>query len=1557
MIETLMISITERISLGKTDLRPILLRYDNANVSGQKIICYHSECRKPLVNQYNKELLTKKATLKRPDSPLGSTESTSSDPVRPKRKKTEPKEMVCIFSICDFCKGDASGDLHKVSSTNRGRLLIDIKNKTKDDHVRTCVSDLHDDKDAFAKEKYYHDHCMLYAQRTCNYRVEDQYKVLSAICAEELLVSVQNTLISGIPLNMSQVHESYKEIMRQYHGNIETKDYRKYLKTLISDNLPHVQFVKPKSGKMPDKLVIEETVTEAMEQLSNNSTVGILKNVANMLRKEMMDPNFRNWSFKGRFDDFNYPPIMHFFLNNLLFGSHELKVVGKRNDEVIKTVEMVSQVLIKSMRSSKQMKWKPQKDTTFKDVIQTPLSIGLPLSIHSKVHEKELVQNLAKTYIGSDYRKIINLEKRVEQGVLNRLENSGGFCLPDFVKKNVNTWFAIDNIDLLEDTPTGQNTFHGTLVVINQRGENGDPLNDPLIVPEKLSESPKKFQLEYLQEPVISSIPIKFNQCYFKKHGTNSSNNFTRIWELASCFTTNSRNDDIDIEINTADHDLPETDNDQQQNNKECAGDQSILKKSQIMPTWAATKSLLLSKTSISKLKTNSAVVAPLLKTPPTNYGTLYTGLKMAQGISAEIVGPDRKTLITLDMDLYCRALKLQYSVQNSNWILRPGGLHIAFAALHALGKTIDGSGLDICSIECGTYTSAALRGIYSGKAYKRGMEYYLVLSLAITKLMYEKFDLQSAQELCTAFIDSLQKRSPDMNTKYSDIESFYVNNVKHLESENDGEMAMFLKEILRQIDCLLNFVSACRSGEWIEYLTALDTLVKYFFAKNLINYSRLIPVYLAQMNSLEIEDPTTWEALKGGDFVVAKSEIPFTKLYTDQALEQIIKELKSHGGIIGISQDDKSLDRLITISPHLCHFVKQFLMSFPRDWTTSQSNEHYQLTGDISLRIRTNSIKLSESIEKHCGCNPFKVRTPLKNLASSALIPENVKNDILNYASTGQECYDKFINERLITNSEKSVWDKITKLKLKNFSDVMQKVKANNVEKVIKLREEREVIGRILIIQESRPDLVNLKVTIGDFELSNNPRSLCAVDGSLYIPHDKASLMQVIDTIQEKESESVVVTAPQSQPNPMRIMIVDAMGVLHSIKKTSNMKTIKDLKNAFIKKIENMIGDYNIGHIVFDRYLEHSLKDKTRRKRAKTETSYEVHDEMKFSMTLKELLSSSYTKKLLTAMFAEEILKIYSNQDSLQIYVVYDNKIKGQNKEEHHEHEEADTLIVHQAMVSISPDRLQYITVWSPDTDVLILLLDLAAQKYIQTPNQLRFESRIRKIDVLKCVQIIGSHKCLGLIGLHNFSGADWGGKFVGITKRRWIETYMKLSEGHPVIKCFQELGTLSITTELENGELPANLRPLEEFVCQMYSATGPTSLPILRWELFRSKNMEAENLPPTRAAFLPHITRVNFICMRDKSYNRMIPLLPPIEENGWTIEEGLYMPVKCLFPPAPKAVIELTKCGCKTGCKSLVCACLKNGLPCTPICKCYSYVCENMSRIEVLEDEQEEI
>jgi len=82
----------------------------------------------------------------------------------------------------------------------------------------------------------------------------------------------------------------------------------------------------------------------------------------------------------------------------------------------------------------------------------------------------------------------------------------------------------------------------------------------------------------------------------------------------------------------------------------------------------------------------------------------------------------------------------------------------------------------------------------------------------------------------------------------------------------------------------------------------------------------------------------------------------------------------------------------------------------------------------------------------------------------------------------------------------------------------------------------------------------------------------------------------------------------------------------------------------------------------------------------------------------------------------------------------------------------------------------------------------------------------------------------------------------------------------------------------------------------------------------------------------------------MRDKLYQISCPDLPPIEANGWNAENELYITVRCFDLPAPQAVsiIELIKCSCKAGSKGQ-CICSKNGLPCTPLCKCYVGDCTN--------------
>ena len=117
-----------------------------------------------------------------------------------------------------------------------------------------------------------------------------------------------------------------------------------------------------------------------------------------------------------------------------------------------------------------------------------------------------------------------------------------------------------------------------------------------------------------------------------------------------------------------------------------------------------------------------------------------------------------------------------------------------------------------------------------------------------------------------------------------------------------------------------------------------------------------------------------------------------------------------------------------------------------------------------------------------------------------------------------------------------------------------------------------------------------------------------------------------------------------------------------------------------------------------------------------------------------------------------------------------------------------------------------------------------------------------------------------------------------------------------------------------MKDSELQHQFKQLERFVCMAYSSNGPTILSSLRWEMFRSRNLEGELLPPTRATLYPHIQRTNYVCMRDKSYVSSKPNLPKLEENGWEfIKDNSYEPIRCVAPPAPKVVLELVKCGSK--------------------------------------------
>ena len=103
-------------------------------------------------------------------------------------------------------------------------------------------------------------------------------------------------------------------------------------------------------------------------------------------------------------------------------------------------------------------------------------------------------------------------------------------------------------------------------------------------------------------------------------------------------------------------------------------------------------------------------------------------------------------------------------------------------------------------------------------------------------------------------------------------------------------------------------------------------------------------------------------------------------------------------------------------------------------------------------------------------------------------------------------------------------------------------------------------------------------------------------------------------------------------------------------MKKDSTIKTGKDFADAFVNHVEKLFSNSNNGRLIFDRYLEGSLKGQTRREQAKdcNPIKYKVSD----TMDMKSLLSHMETKSKLTFFLKDNVLQNYSSSNKRIIAV-----------------------------------------------------------------------------------------------------------------------------------------------------------------------------------------------------------------------------------------------------------------------------------------------------------------
>ena len=183
-------------------------------------------------------------------------------------------------------------------------------------------------------------------------------------------------------------------------------------------------------------------------------------------------------------------------------------------------------------------------------------------------------------------------------------------------------------------------------------------------------------------------------------------------------------------------------------------------------------------------------------------------------------------------------------------------------------------------------------------------------------------------------------------------------------------------------------------------------------------------------------------------------------------------------------------------------------------------------------------------------------------NVMSKVVMPPTKAQEYLDHERIGEDLYKTFKEERF--EGEKSIWDTLTKRKLSTFVNPKKPFLSTARQKITEIKEEKKLLTKIVVASRSRND-IDLAAYLGAYEFTNVPRSMFRPDGSLLLGTDKSSILHEIEN-QIKITENSMEVDCRSTEN-QSVIIFDGMAVVNRLKKTSKMKTWKNLAEEFIRK------------------------------------------------------------------------------------------------------------------------------------------------------------------------------------------------------------------------------------------------------------------------------------------------------------------------------------------------------------------------------------------------------
>lgn len=1459
------------------------------------------------------------------------------------------------WKLCMFCQRTSDKKkLHSVTTFAKSATVLDYAQADPVMSRRLAgVSDL------IAAEACYHLSCWVTFERQCkpNTSTAESDGDTRDVCFDNLCVDIKAGLSCGHVYEMTEVWNRYEDICRDMGKQLPQKylsrrsTFYERVQHLIGPKANYVRSLSRSSLLMypgdQSEFIIAKSLSKYSQQetfssdpessdtddASGTITQGIhtsifmeMVHVALCIKHELSNTPGHDGAWRGidqEHIDHVIPESLYMFLR-LLFGGIDVVNDGINDDEQVKQkVCSISQDIVYAVSNGRKL---------------TPKHIGLGLALHQATRSEAMVElfHAANHTIGID--TVRRFDSAIAQNIIDKFMRNGYVYIPDNIVSDRMIHCSCDNIDVLEATLDGKNTFHCTQMMVWQRGpapkHNDLPVN-------KVSMRDRTIKADALQAFQ------KLDQARLP-HGQRSSPSIHAENEIDvdDWFRNEERKSARAKDMAWVVSRICDSDDD--------GGHMAV-------PAWGAFNEAI----SVVDPEVTTAGMLPILQAPADDYNTLTTVINRFVSISNAI--GQKHTIITADQPLYSRGKELVWAnPEFENVIFLMGGLHICFNFLKAIGQHMENAGLDDLWAESGVYATNSVEAMMHGKAYYRAVRAHKLTYEALWHIKWDLFEAwlsannrshasnvrRLAENVAQVFHQRNETCREDLSTSVDELSlALSGHTVQCLLDEfsahhNGNPNFTLWTTYMTMVETLLAFIRAERDGNWLLHLESFAVILPWLTIYDHTNYARWGPVYLAEMKALQSTAPEIYAEFTAGNFVVKRSRRRFNQISADHATEWINRMCKLQNGIIGITRNDQARDKFCVTWSERSRISEDTRRLFDLEdgeeeaiFTRSDSlpSRMGRDTDDVkrlSAQLRrfdvfrvSTTITCLEDGDGDADASLETISMPLVSLATKDTATHDITTDLESAEERGKQNLVANVQQRLIEGTVK-FHDTMKRHNSKTFAH-LYKAHVSSTTKVQKtIKADRKLLQRLLnVVNAGR--VINM-LDILKHELSPVPLSLAKAGGDMNAT-PKAELLNIL---------SANVDSPSTVPDTDQktCVFIDGHALVQVIGKPPGCQTFGQYAEVFNKAVMKHFGQYTSRvDVVFDQYIgAGSIKAATRSKRmGKTRPIRKLIDgpDVPLPTHWSQFIALDQNKADLANFLSEELMKRGIGLDQRHELVTGGGftdptcakSTRRDNINLAGNHEEADTRLILHACEAVT-NGYERVLVMCRDTDVMLLLIHFLSSKPVETWMISGTAMKRKCYPVHIIARTLAEPVKDNLLSFHALTGCDTTSSFSGHGKK----SCWKIFEKHP-----------QLVNGIGRDGDPADT---ERFICSLYGVPEAETINHARLHLFSKANKGLEKLPPTQDAMTLHLSRANYQAkIWLQADQEIINVTTPADTSGWKMEMDALAVVWETLPPVPDACLELVTCGCKSKCSTARCTCFRNNFKCTPACACDAINCSN--------------